>query len=263
MARCFWAETCFYCFLLLAVWVKACTSKMAAKCGLSYWLVFFARSFWPVFTVQRSHRVHAADPLLHRNAYAITSTEVWGIWKKIYTSCATMPRLITLRALRWRFSFIWEINKCSSLMFAEVNGWRSTLRACVCVCVYLQPQIYEDSIVIKSVFESARQRIVTNEQQKKTVTTSHSDNGGEAEDQFTPSAGERQWTKARRRKKQKEGGKYCKVVFKMIVLWFCISLDFFSFFVTRETATRPDKESKWGEKQKSHRHEASHSFRQR
>lgn len=88
-----------------------------------------------------------------------------------------------------------------------------------CVCVYLQSQIYEDSIVIKSVFESARQRIVTNEQQKETVSTSHSDNGGEAEDQFAPSAGEHQWTKARRRrKKQKAEGKYCEVAFDMIVL---------------------------------------------
>ncbi|KAF3849366.1 hypothetical protein F7725_015863 [Dissostichus mawsoni] len=39
-------------------------------------------------------------------------------------------------------------------------------------------QIYEDSIVIKSVFESARQRIVTDEEQKVTVSASHSDNGG-------------------------------------------------------------------------------------
>ncbi|KAM3874157.1 putative global transcription activator SNF2L2 [Diretmus argenteus] len=49
-------------------------------------------------------------------------------------------------------------------------------------------QIYEDSIVIKSVFESARQRIVTDEEQKETVTASHSDNGDGAEDQFVPSA---------------------------------------------------------------------------
>ncbi|KAF7664449.1 hypothetical protein LDENG_00177070 [Lucifuga dentata] len=49
-------------------------------------------------------------------------------------------------------------------------------------------QIYEDSIVIKSVFESARQRIVTDEEQRETVSTSHSDNGGGAEDQFVPSA---------------------------------------------------------------------------
>ncbi|GLD51690.1 probable global transcription activator SNF2L2 isoform X1 [Lates japonicus] len=49
-------------------------------------------------------------------------------------------------------------------------------------------QIYEDSIVIKSVFESARQRIVTDEEQKETVSTSHSDNGSRAEDQFVPSA---------------------------------------------------------------------------
>lgn len=59
---------------------------------------------------------------------------------------------------------------------------------CVFVCRPLQ--IYEDSIVIKSVFESARQRIVTDEEQKETVGGSHSDNGGAAEDQFVPSAGE-------------------------------------------------------------------------
>uniref|UniRef100_A0A3B4AWY3 Bromo domain-containing protein n=1 Tax=Periophthalmus magnuspinnatus TaxID=409849 RepID=A0A3B4AWY3_9GOBI len=35
-------------------------------------------------------------------------------------------------------------------------------------------QIYEDSIVIKSVFESARQRIVTDEEQKDIVSTSQS-----------------------------------------------------------------------------------------
>lgn len=53
-------------------------------------------------------------------------------------------------------------------------------------------QIYEDSIVIKSVFESARQRIVANEEQKEAVGVggSLSDNGGGAEDQFVPSAGE-------------------------------------------------------------------------
>ncbi|KAF3701818.1 putative global transcription activator SNF2L2 [Channa argus] len=49
-------------------------------------------------------------------------------------------------------------------------------------------QIYEDSIVIKSVFESARQRIVTDEEQKETVSAGHSDNGSRAEDQFVPSA---------------------------------------------------------------------------
>lgn len=56
-----------------------------------------------------------------------------------------------------------------------------------CVCSRLQ--IYEDSIVIKSVFESARQRIVTDEEQKEAVSAGHSDNGGGAEDQFVPSAG--------------------------------------------------------------------------
>ncbi|XP_061589327.1 probable global transcription activator SNF2L2 isoform X1 [Cololabis saira] len=49
-------------------------------------------------------------------------------------------------------------------------------------------QIYEDSIVIKSVFESARQRIVTNEEQRDTVSASHGDNGGGDEHQFVPSA---------------------------------------------------------------------------
>ncbi|XP_017282992.1 probable global transcription activator SNF2L2 isoform X2 [Kryptolebias marmoratus] len=49
-------------------------------------------------------------------------------------------------------------------------------------------QIYEDSIVIKSVFESARRRIVTDEEEKETVSASHSNNGGGAEDQFVPSA---------------------------------------------------------------------------
>ncbi|XP_040053961.1 SWI/SNF-related matrix-associated actin-dependent regulator of chromatin subfamily A member 2 isoform X2 [Gasterosteus aculeatus] len=48
-------------------------------------------------------------------------------------------------------------------------------------------QIYEDSIVIKSVFESARQRIVTDEEQKEAVGATRSDNGGGAEDQFVPS----------------------------------------------------------------------------
>ncbi|XP_020512778.1 probable global transcription activator SNF2L2 [Labrus bergylta] len=49
-------------------------------------------------------------------------------------------------------------------------------------------QIYEDSIVIKSVFESARQRIVTDEGQKGNVSGGHSDNGAGAEDQFLSSA---------------------------------------------------------------------------
>ncbi|XP_013886969.1 probable global transcription activator SNF2L2 isoform X2 [Austrofundulus limnaeus] len=49
-------------------------------------------------------------------------------------------------------------------------------------------QIYEDSIVIKSVFESARRRIVTEEEQKEAVSTSHSNNSGDADDQFVPSA---------------------------------------------------------------------------
>ncbi|XP_077442133.1 uncharacterized protein LOC144063949 [Vanacampus margaritifer] len=45
-------------------------------------------------------------------------------------------------------------------------------------------QIYEDSIVIKSVFESARLRIAASEKPKQTVATAeaHSDNGGAAED---------------------------------------------------------------------------------
>ncbi|XP_034403101.1 probable global transcription activator SNF2L2 [Cyclopterus lumpus] len=50
-------------------------------------------------------------------------------------------------------------------------------------------QIYEDSIVIKSVFESARQRIVTDEERKEAVGAGgHSDDGTGAEDQFVPSA---------------------------------------------------------------------------
>ncbi|XP_038160988.1 probable global transcription activator SNF2L2 isoform X1 [Cyprinodon tularosa] len=48
-------------------------------------------------------------------------------------------------------------------------------------------QIYEDSIVIKSVFESARQRIVTDEEQKESVSATHSDNGRAGEDQFVQS----------------------------------------------------------------------------
>ncbi|KAM9820345.1 putative global transcription activator SNF2L2 [Neosynchiropus ocellatus] len=47
-------------------------------------------------------------------------------------------------------------------------------------------QIYEDSIVIKSVFESARQRIVTEAEQEKAMAASQSNNGGSAEDQFVP-----------------------------------------------------------------------------
>ncbi|XP_020777487.1 probable global transcription activator SNF2L2 [Boleophthalmus pectinirostris] len=50
-------------------------------------------------------------------------------------------------------------------------------------------QIYEDSIVIKSVFESARQRIVTDEEQKDIVSTSQSNNSGQQEDHFVPVAG--------------------------------------------------------------------------
>ncbi|XP_044000741.1 probable global transcription activator SNF2L2 isoform X1 [Gambusia affinis] len=48
-------------------------------------------------------------------------------------------------------------------------------------------QIYEDSIVIKSVFESARQRIVADEQRKETVGAAHGNHGGGAEDQFVQS----------------------------------------------------------------------------
>lgn len=50
--------------------------------------------------MQPSDRDHGDDPLLRRNVYETTSTEVWGIWKKIFTSCATTLRLITWRALR-------------------------------------------------------------------------------------------------------------------------------------------------------------------
>lgn len=66
-------------------------------------------------------------------------------------------------------------------------GEEEPWRVCLHLCLHLQ--IYEDSIVIKSVFESARQRIVTDEEQKETVSASHSDNGRRVEDQFVPSAG--------------------------------------------------------------------------
>ncbi|XP_054908663.1 probable global transcription activator SNF2L2 isoform X2 [Poeciliopsis prolifica] len=48
-------------------------------------------------------------------------------------------------------------------------------------------QIYEDSIVIKSVFESARQRIVADEERKESVGAAHGNHGGGAEDQFVQS----------------------------------------------------------------------------
>ncbi|KAK0150790.1 putative global transcription activator SNF2L2 [Merluccius polli] len=49
-------------------------------------------------------------------------------------------------------------------------------------------QTYEDSIVIKSVFESARQRIVTDEEEKETaVTGSPGDSGDRVEGLFVPS----------------------------------------------------------------------------
>lgn len=76
--------------------------------------------------------------------------------------------------------------------------WGCSLRALFCSRAYFSlllclswRQIYEDSIVIKSVFESARQRIVTNKEQKEAVSVggSLSDNGGGAEDQFVTSAG--------------------------------------------------------------------------
>lgn len=157
-------------------------------------------SFWLVseYVDPPPPRVHTADPLLHRNAYAITSTEVWGIWKKIFTSCATTPRLITWRALRWRFSLIWERRPLVSVV-CRVK-WVNVNPLSMCVRVCPQLQIYEDSIVIKSVFESARERIVTNEQQKEAVSTSHNDNGGAAEDGFIPSAGESQRSMRRKRK---------------------------------------------------------------
>lgn len=67
-----------------------------------------------------------------------------------------------------------------------VNGFVSPceIKYSDCQRLCLPPQIYEDSIVIKSVFESARQRIVTDEEQKEAVSAGHSDNGGRAEDQF-------------------------------------------------------------------------------
>lgn len=82
----------------------------------------------------------------------------------------------------------------------------------VCVCIFPPLQIYEDSIVIKSVFESARQRIVTNEQQQETVSTSHSDNGAEAENPFIPSAGE---SSSKTQKRMQTD-----VAFEMIVCFF-------------------------------------------
>lgn len=72
-----------------------------------------------------------------------------------------------------------------SSVWSSLQGLRSDL-----LCVNSLLQIYEDSIVIKSVFESARQRIVTDQEQKETVSTSHRDNGGRAEDQFDARAGE-------------------------------------------------------------------------
>ncbi|XP_046870883.1 probable global transcription activator SNF2L2 isoform X1 [Hypomesus transpacificus] len=49
-------------------------------------------------------------------------------------------------------------------------------------------QIFEDSIVLKSVFESARQRIVTNEEGAVEGTAIRVDNGGGDADQFVSSA---------------------------------------------------------------------------
>lgn len=100
-----------------------------------------------------------------------------------------------------RISFFLKQQHCfSKPPFYYCNGqmgWDQQSMLCLCVCCMhplLQLQIYEDSIVIKSVFESARQRIVSKEEQKETVSASHSDNGGVAEDQFVPSAGESQNT---------------------------------------------------------------------
>lgn len=74
-------------------------------------------------------------------------------------------------------------------MGLNLDFGRNTLSS-LCACPCLPLQIYEDSIVIKSVFESARQRIVTDEEQKEAVGATRSDNGGGAEDQFVPSTGE-------------------------------------------------------------------------
>lgn len=54
-------------------------------------------------------------------------------------------------------------------------------------CVSWPLQIYEDSIVIKSVFESARQRIVTEEEKKEAINSGHGNNGGGAEDKLIQS----------------------------------------------------------------------------
>lgn len=79
---------------------------------------------------------------------------------------------------------------CFTASIALSQSFKPRECVCLCACLCLPLQIYEDSIVIKSVFESARQRIVTDEEQKEAVGASHSDNGGRAEDQFVPSAGE-------------------------------------------------------------------------
>lgn len=119
--------------------------------------------------------------LLHRSVCVITNTEVLGIWRKIFSSSVTMLRPTTWRDLRW----IKFLHVAADFPLALFSCW---MRLFMCVCWPLQ--IYEDSIVIKSVFESARQRIVTDEEQKETVSASHSNNGDDAEDPFVPSAGE-------------------------------------------------------------------------
>lgn len=147
--------------------------------------------------------------------------------------------------------------------------------SCSCLCVartsFSQFQIYEDSIVIRSVFESARQRIVTSEVQKETVSASHSNNGGGAEDQFVPSAGGSQNTNESdgvcagdlNKAEINDSGEHSAVIktvafykhrllvvhlvtFSLLYNLMCFLLYFPAFFcfffVTRKPVTRPVKE---------------------
>lgn len=120
-------------------------------------------------------------------------------------------------------SVIVVVNGILTVVKQNPSSVRASVCACVCTFFSLffvppqQLQIYEDSIVIKSVFESARQRIVTNEEQKETVGASLSDNGGGTEDQFVPSAGESRSTntgaavKTNTCKTRTEGAKFSKL----------------------------------------------------
>lgn len=129
---------------------------------------------------------------LLRSECVTTSTGAWVTWKRTFSCCATTRRRTTWRALRWSHMVH------SRLLLFGCRGAALKPRAVFCLHTYFSIlsrlswwQIYEDSIVIKSVFESARQRIVTNEEQKEAVSVGGSlnDNGGGAEDQFVASAG--------------------------------------------------------------------------